>query len=85
MTNMQFSEFGISMWFRQSGSNIGLQGLADNGRPDGSIHISAVNKSQISVEVKTVTGRATMDVKPVSSMMLLGLLMDVKPVSLVFY
>ena len=71
VTNMQFSAFGISLWFRQAGDFIGLKVLADNGRPNGSLHISAINQTKISAEVRTSVGKATVEVQPVSSMMLL--------------
>jgi hypothetical protein len=68
LNNVQFSQFGISLWFRRVGNDTGVQGLVHNGdcHKLGSIHVHSYDKSDVSAQVSTIYKNATIGAHPVT-------------------
>jgi hypothetical protein len=74
LSNVQFNEFGISLWFRRIGSDTGIQGLVHNGdcRQLGAIHVYSYDQSDVSAEVSTIHKNVTLGPETVSSHVLVS-------------
>jgi hypothetical protein len=68
LSNVQFNQFGISLWYRRVGSDTGIQGLVHNGdcRQFGSIHVYSYDQNDVSVSVSTIYQNISIGAKPVS-------------------
>jgi hypothetical protein len=70
LTNVQFYQFGVSLWYKRVGNDTGLQGLVDNSdcTRAGSIHLQSVDQSHVSAHVLTTLQSASTGAYSVSFM-----------------
>jgi hypothetical protein len=68
LSNVQFKQFGISLWFRRVGNDSGIQGLVHNGdcRQLGSIHVYSLDQSDVSARLTTIYQNASIGAQHVS-------------------
>lgn len=72
LSNVQFNAFGISLWFRRSGTDTNPQGLVHNGdcKQSGSIRILSVDQNDVSAGVLTTNYNVNIESQTVSSLSL---------------
>jgi len=67
LTNVQFSQFTVSMWFRRVGDDTKVEGLVDNAdcRTGGSIHVLSIDQSHVSARFATSRSNVSINAQQV--------------------